>query len=214
MKMKKIARIFMSFFMLLTVLLQNTVTATAAAKSDTLILEMPYGVISDADNKWAIKFSEANNIGRDVEFYARFYINDRSRKVYCVQPLIAAYDGKTYSTVDLSSLIGNGDVETYLGYISAVGYGYRGDTSDEMDWATQIRVWQYLHEWAPDHFPSISNIDSSIQAKIDTINERLKAMTTSPSFNGQTLTFAGIGEDYAITLTDANDVYLYYKFYQ
>lgn len=171
------------------------------AQEDTQIhIDFPVGIIQEEpDNKWAVGFTQATNTGYHYAFYSKMSIN--GRKVYCIEPLVAAEDGKGgYIAADLSSYVGNVQTSRKLEWISALGYGFQGDTSMEMDFATQVRIWQELTPGL------VTHIHPEIQSKIDLINARLKVMYTEVSFKGQTIVLNGYGKEFAKTITDTNNV--------
>ena len=170
----------------------------------TLNVQVPYGLTTNKSYKWATGFTQPVNNGYDSDVYAKFSIN--GQKVYCIDPLRAAIHGAgDYSPQDLGTYTGSPEQAKRLGWISALGYGFNGDTSDEMDYATQIRIWQEVRPGL------VTDIHPDIQAKIDKINERLRVYDTPVSFHNSTIKLYGYGKEYAQTLTDTNGVFNNYN---
>ena len=126
---------------------------------------------------------------------------------YCIEPnveLYASFDPVIHEEQDALSIMEQAgytqaEIEE-IQQIAALGYGFQGDTSEEMNAATQVRIWQV-------HFKDvISNIPSEIQNKIDRINERLRIFKTPISFENQTIELTKTGKENAIVLTDSNGV--------
>ena len=80
--------------------------------------------------------------------------------------------------MDLASYFGNAALTKKLEWISSLGYGYKNDTSLEMDFATQIRIWQEIEPGL------ITHIHPEIQSKIDLINQRLHVMGNTGFLSG------------------------------
>ena len=145
-----------------------------------------------AGDKWAIG-TNSNAYGYDV--YAPLYIN--GTHVYCIQQNALTVDGAgDYSPEALGTYTGSMDLTRKLEYISALGFGFNGDNSQEMDFATQIRIWQEMG------LGSVTNIHPDIQAKIDQINARLNVMYKDVSFNNSTVMLHGYGKENAVTVDD------------
>ena len=126
---------------------------------NTYVMKHLYGTVDDATRKWSIGLTEPNGAGWYSDSFARFYID--GQKVYCVQPLVVAVPGTSdYDVDELDTYTGSAATTRTIKRISALGYGYNGDTSDEMDFATQIRIWQELSPGL------ITNIDPEIQEKL------------------------------------------------
>ena len=179
---------------------------TPVHAESTVTMETPYGLPEDPYSKWAIGLTQPNNVGYTTDVYARLYID--GRKVYCMQPLMMAYSGSgDYSVVDLETFTGTAETSRLVKWISALGYGYNGDTSDEMDFATQIRIWQQLNPGLIDS----STIHADIQAKINEINSRLSVMQTTVSFSGQTVTLKDYGKENGVTLNDTSGTFTNYS---
>lgn len=134
-----------------------------------------------------------------------FSINGQN--AYCVEPNVEIYPSIAMEILDgqaaLNALHTAGYSDSQINemaLISSLGYGYANDFSEEMNAATQVRIWQV-------HFGDvISNIPADIQARIDVINERIRKMNTSLSFENQTVELNGYGEKYAVTLEDTNGI--------
>lgn len=201
--MKKIIHVIMAILCALGLTMQETNMIAYAAEQHVLHVETPYGVTSDPDYKWAVEMTEYTNTGYNVDVYAQLTIN--GQKVYCIDPLRSTIDGAgDYSASALGEYTGNAELNQKLGYINALGYGYNGDTSDEMDFATQIRIWQEMHPGL------ITNIHPDIQAKIDQINQRLNVMYSDVSFAGSTVTLQGYGKEHTQTLEDTAGLFSQY----
>ena len=201
--MKKIIHVFMAILCALGLTMQGTNMIAYAAEQYVLHVETPYGVTLDPNYKWAVGMTEYSNQGYNVDVYAQLTIN--GQKVYCIDPLRNTIDGAgDYSASALGEYTGNAELNQKLGYINALGYGYNGDTSDEMDFATQIRIWQEMRPGL------ITNIHPDIQAKIDQINQRLNVMYSDVSFAGSTVTLQGYGKEHAQTLEDTAGLFSKY----
>ena len=201
--MKKIIHVFMAILCALGLTMQGTNMIAYAAEQYVLHVETPYGVTLDPNYKWAVGMTEYSNQGYNVDVYAQLTIN--GQKVYCIDPLRNTIDGAgDYSASALGEYTGNAELNQKLGYINALGYGYNGVTSDEMDFATQIRIWQEMRPGL------ITNIHPDIQAKIDQINQRLNVMYSDVSFAGSTVTLQGYGKEHAQTLEDTAGLFSKY----
>ena len=201
--MKKIIHVFMAILCALGLTMQGTNMIAYAAEQYVLHVETPYGITLDPNYKWAVGMTEYSNQGYNVDVYAQLTIN--GQKVYCIDPLRNTIDGAgDYSASALGEYTGNAELNQKLGYINALGYGYNGDTSDEMDFATQIRIWQEMRPGL------ITNIHPDIQAKIDQINQRLNVMYSDVSFAGSTVTLQGYGKEHAQTLEDTAGLFSKY----
>lgn len=170
----------------------------------TLNVQVPYGLTTNKSYKWATGFTQPVNNGYDSDVYAKLSIN--GQKVYCIDPLRAAIHGAgDYSPQDLGTYTGSKEKSERLAWISALGYGFNGDTSDEMDYATQIRIWQEVRPGL------VTDIHPDIQAKINQINERLRVYDIPVSFHKADITLYGYGKEYGQTLIDSNGVFSNYK---
>ncbi|WP_304001820.1 MSCRAMM family protein, partial [Faecalicoccus pleomorphus] len=192
-----------AFASVLTIVSLFTGTVHAQDKY-TLNVQIPYGLTTNKNYKWATGFTEPVNNGIDSDVYAKFSIN--GQKVYCIDPLRATIHGAgDYSPQDLGTYTGSPEQAKRLGFISSLGYGFNGDTSDEMDYATQIRIWQEVRPGL------VTHIHPDIQAKINQINERLRVYDTPVSFHKAEVSLYGYGKEYAQNLIDSNNVFQYYK---
>lgn len=180
-------------------------TATVHAQDKyTLNVQVPYGLTTNKSYKWATGFTQPVNNGYDSDVYAKLSIN--GQKVYCIDPLRATIHGAgDYSPQDLGTYTGSKEKSERLAWISALGYGFNGDTSDEMDYATQIRIWQEVRPGL------VTDIHPDIQAKINQINERLRVYDIPVSFHKADITLYGYGKEYGQTLIDSNGVFSNYK---
>lgn len=201
--MRKKIRKYLMILCSLWIVLGN-ILPVHASQGNVVKVECPVGVIADPNNKWAIGLTSATSTGYYSAFYSKLSIN--GKKVYCLEPLVSIVDGAgDYQASDLASYYGNAALTQKLERISGLGYGFQNDYSMEMDFATQIRIWQEISPGL------ITNVHPSIQAKIDLINQRLKVMYTDVSFKNQTVILNGFGEEFAKTLTDTNNVLSYYE---
>lgn len=203
--MKKLKKIFKSLFAcaLASTTILNGSIQSVNASGYTLNVDTPYGLDLSASDKWAIG-TNSNSYGYDV--YAKLSIN--GQKVYCIQQNSLTINGAgDYSPEVLGTYTGNAALTKKLEYISTLGYGFDGDYSDEMDFATQIRIWQEMG------LGSVTNIHQDIQNKINQINDRLNVMYKDVSFANQQIVLHGYGKEFAQTLTDTNGVLQYYKDY-
>lgn len=205
MKKKSIKKVIKSLFATAVTVgsLFNGSIKPVEAAGYTLTVTTPYGVNMSAGDKWAIG-TNSNAYGYDV--YAPLYIN--GTHVYCIQQNALTVDGAgDYSPEALGTYTGSMDLTRKLEYISALGFGFNGDNSQEMDFATQIRIWQEMG------LGSVTNIHPDIQAKIDQINARLNVMYKDVSFNNSTVMLHGYGKENAVTVDDSNGVFSYYHDY-
>lgn len=201
--MKKIMQVLMAFLCAFGLMFQGNNMITYAAEQLVLHVDTPYGVTLDPNYKWAVGMTEYNTSGYNVDVYAKLTIN--GQKVYCIDPLRNTIDGAgDYTASALGSYTGNAELNKKLGYINALGYGFNGDKSDEMDFATQIRIWQEMRPGL------ITNIHPDIQAKINIINQRLNVMYGNVSFAGSTVTLSGYGKDHAKKLEDTSGLFSQY----
>ncbi|MGL5272892.1 MAG: SpaA isopeptide-forming pilin-related protein [Phocaeicola sp.] len=118
--------------------------------------------------------------------------------VFCIEPLILTDVGISYEVTPTDNYLSSAE-KINLGLIGYFGYGYNGDTPDEMMAATQAMIWKYRGYGITDYKPVL-------QEKMNVIQHRMDTFTTRPSFEGQSLEFDGYGKDNAITLTDNNNV--------
>lgn len=163
-------------------------------------VQAPVGVHVNPEDKWAVGTTRPTASGYSSSYYAQLSIH--GQKVYCIQPLASIANGNGgYTAMDLASYFGNAALTKKLEWISSLGYGYKSDRSMEMDFATQIRIWQEISPGL------ITHIHPEIQSKIDLINQRLHVMETQVSFQGQDVTLYGYGKEFAQTLTDQNHVF-------
>lgn len=210
MNKKKIKSI--SIFMITGILMLSALIGdfSLRAANYRLSVEVPYGIDANKDSKWTIGFDRFSNVGESYAVYSRLFVN--TQRVYCIDPLTNTVDGSTATISDLGTLTGaNANDIRQLGYISALGYGFNGDFSDEMDFATEIRIWQYLNVMNSNQYPAITNIHPEIQNKINEINTRLNVMNRSVSFHNTNIVLKGYGKEFAHTLTDTNNVLSYYQ---
>ncbi len=121
--------------------------------------------------------------------------------VFCIEPTILTENGEMYENGDITKKLTK-DMQERLEEIAYVGYGYQGDTSNEMLGATQIRMWQ-------EQGYTVNYIHTDLQKKIDQINERLKMFDKNPSFNGKTVQFDVLktGKENNEILIDTNQVF-------
>lgn len=178
-----------------------TQSLSVLAQSPAIVhVEAPTGVHVDPNDKWAIGTTRPTDSGYSSSYYSKLSIN--GQKVYCLQPLSSIANGNGgYTAMDLASYFGNAALTKKLEWISSLGYGYMNDKTMEMDYATQIRIWQEITPGL------ITNIHPEIQSKIDLINQRLHVMETPVSFQGQDIVLYGYGEEFAQTLNDQNHVF-------
>ena len=200
---KKVFVLMASFFMA-----AGVVTPIAVkAESTPIIVDTPYGLNPDVTTEWTVGLTQTASSGVNYDCYARFYIN--GQKVYCVEPLHQIVEGTAnYDVTDLDVFTGSAETSRIVGWISSLGYGYVGDTTDEMDFATQIRIWQEIEPGL------ITDIHPAIQAKIDQINNRLAAIETAPSFDDTTVELKNFGKDNGVTLTDSTGTFSNYEAYR
>lgn len=175
-----------------------------------LSLVLPYGVSANHE-KWRVNFDRLSNMDLDWSCFA--YYTVANMHLHCMQPLsVAVNNASDYYEDDITRHIDNPAILKELGYINALGYGFRDDYSDEMDWATQICIWQRLHDWAPNVYPQIRNVHPEIQTKVNIVKDRVRMMMTSVAFKDRRLVFEGIGEQYAQYLRDTTNTLGNYTF--
>lgn len=201
-------RIIVSILAIFTIVVSMfTSISTIEANAKTLKVEIPYSV-SGKDDKWAVAIDRLNEDGYDYVIHSYLYLD--GVKLRCVKATQPSQDGAEYQASDFQVNGIGKQVEERLGIIGSLGYGYKNDFSDEMDFATSVRVWQELHANYPNEHAGISNIHPDIQAKLDIINERLKIYDTDVSFHMQEIELTGYGKEFAVTLTDNNGVFKHY----
>ena len=199
---KKLKAIFLAMILSVSAIMSQTMTNVEAA-GYTISVSTPYGTNLDPSSKWAIG---TNAIVYGYDVYANYYVN--GIKCYCIQQNVETIDGASdYSPQALGTYTGNAQLAKRLEYISALGYGFNGDYSQEMDFATQIRIWQEMG------LGTVTNIHPDIQAKIDQINQRLALMDNEVSFNRSQIVLQGYGQEFAQTITDTNGCFSAYLDY-
>lgn len=204
--MKKVLKKIEIFFLLVCILLTYTVTPerVGAVESRDLTLKVifletngsdPSEVSDSLDAKYNVQVSGAET------FSSLSKLTFGDTLVWCIEPDIFTENGEQYEEGDIDELLSAKQQEA-LEEIAYVGYGYDGDTSNEMLGATQVRMWQELGY-------EVTHIHREIQDKIDKINENLKMFEKLPSFHGETYRFDAekTGESNALTLTDTNEVF-------
>ena len=91
-------------------------------------VETPKGLHDDYENKWVIKMSEKSSSGYDSCVYSKIWIDDQ--RVYCVDPLTSVMNGaQDYEQISFGAYVNDAAVREKLSYITALGYGFQGDTS-------------------------------------------------------------------------------------
>ena len=212
MKKHKIAQWIMTILCFFSVFQNLIITKVNAASNDTLVVESAWkrGDSTDAaTNKWVINVRPfyAEMYGQTYNFLTHDKVLEiNGKRVFCLEPLrlINRNYLNQYSLSTLFNIVPDVSIQKQIKWISALGYGFDNDYSDEMAWATQIRIWQEMDA------DLVKSIHPEIQAKIDLINNRLKVMNSSVSWNNQTIILDGYGKEYAKTLTDTNGVFQYY----
>lgn len=192
-----------------TAIESSAVTATCTVYSQAALNS------GNPGEKWNI----ATDSVYGFDTYTVYTVN--GQKAYCVQQPVQIAPG-SYDFTDSTSL-GNflgevslsSDKAARLEQIAAFGYGYGGDTSPEMDFATQIRIWQEMGLGAVD------KVHPDIQAKINQINARLESYDKNISLeqdqetevgkytgtyeNGQVV-LQRAGEEYAAVIHDSTGI--------
>lgn len=142
--------------------------------------------------------------------------NIGGQTVFCLEPNLQAYRDQKYTplsgdaaTVKLKepySTLSYTDAQILqMAKINTVGYGWNGDTSNEMYQATQFMLWEVK-------FPgSLSNYPAGVPEKINEIKQRLKMYDLPVSFANQPIEFTRTGDAGAVTLKDTNEVLQYYQ---
>lgn len=211
---EKISAYFVASLFALSSFLGQTISTTPVYAANTVTVQacdvLHNGGVacsaSTAGGKWYVTFSQNGDWGGNQDFHYKAFVN--GKRVYCVQPLRNIISGTgNYNQQDFTSYVGGAEKAIRLQYITSLGYGFNGDYSEEMDFATQIRIWQELGY-------TLTYIHPEIQAKVNQINERLKIAYTSVDFGTNQVTLKGYGKQNAVTLTDKNGVFQYYKDYQ
>ncbi len=207
--MQKIFRKIFMFFFSVTMCMSGFLSQSIVqASAETITITGTNGLHGVADmspsSKWTVSLP-----GTTYGVLMHVGITIAGHHAYCIEPysdLAFDYYGNgttNYTAKDLGTYFGNAETTQRLSEICYYGYGYDGDTAYDMDWATQIRIWQELG--AP-----IGDIHPDIQAKIDQINEKLRICETKVSFFGEEVTLQGYGKENAATFTDENGVFQYY----
>ncbi|WP_416325191.1 SpaA isopeptide-forming pilin-related protein [[Eubacterium] hominis] len=202
-KIKKISKValaaFYSFFTLLntTPVMASTHTASFTATG------------YEAN----INFSIEDRFSGTVSSPKKYPIYDfriDGQKAYCVEPDVQISNNINYAHEKIYGRsafknIGFSDAQIdRMGYISSLGYGFKGDNSKEMLAATQLLIWRVKK---PNGF---SQIPSAVQAKVDIINNRLNVIYSNVSFKNNTVELQGYGKEHAITLTDVSKTFSAY----
>ena len=182
---------------------------TQPASAATLRITHPHGIITDTSSKWTVGY----NTGQFTQdYYAKMYID--GRLVYCVDAGTQAHNGRNYTGQDLQKWFAAKTGTDGLAHkklieeIAAFGYGFNNDTSDEMDYATQLKIWELTNRGAINE----STIHPEIKAKMKLIQQRLDAyhntkdlswtpVTNTKQKNGN-YEIEGTGEQNAIILQD------------
>lgn len=84
-----------------------------------------------------------------------------------------------------------------------MGYGYNGDTSNAMRFATQIEIWELI---LGKDIPMETDPNGIVQRKRNEINSRIALAKEKPSFHSTTVSLKGYGKEHAVVLKDANSV--------
>ena len=185
--------IFLCFFLSFPVLASSYVITD---------IETPYGTIEEnVPEQWKVYYYQNGSTTRHSTWYGRLYLNNEY--VYCAQVAQLAFNqASDYIPQDVTSYV-SVEKGKRAAYIVALGYGL--DKSQEMDWATQVRLWQEI-----DGTVSSWEIPANIQAKIDIINARLAILDEEVSFKDADITLHGYGIENGITLTDENGIFSCY----
>lgn len=129
---------------------------------------------------------------------AWFKLNGES--VFCVEAKVQAYKEEGYE-IDTTFL----SVQQRHDISLITYFGFTTQAKDEIHYmSTQIMIWQYLGEGIT--FLSPAWETQYYQIKND-INNSINKFKGNASFNKETITLHGIGEDYAVTLTDTNSYF-------
>ena len=182
---------------------------TQPASAATLTFTHPHGrVTGNTSYKWTIGYNPGYKFTED--YYTKMYID--GKHVYCLQPNDQAYTGTTnYSGRDLAKYLGTGKASQKddLELIAAFGYGFNGDTSDEMDYATQIKIWDLTNPGVVNHATVHADIKTKmnqIQKRIDDYNKTkdlsFEAVTSTEKDDAGNYLIKGTGEENAIVLHD------------
>lgn len=158
-------------------------------------------ITKDPSGKWNIGID-----GNVTDYLPAIKFTLDGKIVYCIEPRILTDNGSTYTEGNLSNTLTVAQ-QKKLEQIASVGYGFDGDTSNEMLAATQFRIWMELDS-------DIHTVHTDIQAKIDLINSRLSIYSKIPSFNGNTVSLTSTNNslESSVSLNDTNSVFQYYNF--
>ena len=192
-----------------------TLGGFSSVNAGTLYEERPYGLVMDPASPWRVYIAD------HPPYYGALFspMWMDGNLVYCIQSRRESINGASdYYRQDLAEYLRTQGLDwntseavaNELGIIAGFGYGYAGDTSNEMMWATQIRVWQTLGYYGlPFNSSQISQIDS-IQSKIDIINDRINNYNKNVNFGTSVVTLTGYGQENGVWLTDSSGVFSQY----
>lgn len=88
------------------------------------------------------------------------------------------------------------------------GYGFDGNESNEMRFATQIHIWEVL---TGENIALVKDPKGKVRTCYNLISERLSKCIETPSFHDQTIVLKGYGEANAIEITDTKGVFESYE---
>jgi len=150
-------------------------------------------------------------------------------KVFCIEYDVATEVGLSYTpSQEYTQLTQN--QRRYVQYLAYFGYGYHDDLSYERYAATQFAIWNYIDGYSfsfkayDDSMPETSaatgkknhrlNYDQFIKA-YNEIRQLAKTYydMKKPSFHNTMIKLKGVGENYAVELTDTQDVLSQYESY-
>lgn len=198
-------------------------------KSALAVFYALFAILSSASSVHAAEYYTASWNKTGYKAYRNFNIADRfsdttmgpgnydisdfrinGQKAYCIEPDVQISSNKNYAHEKIYGRsafhkVGFSDSQIdRMGYISSLGYGFQGDTSNEMLAATQLMIWQVKK---PNGF---TQIPSAVKSKMDIIYSRLNVIYSDVSFKGQTIELSGYGKEYAVTVTDTSNTFASY----
>ena len=210
----KVGKTFMSMLFASSSAGMISAFTTQPASAATLTIVNPRGVHPGANNKWTVGY---NNGQFTEDYYAKMYID--GRLVFCIDAGTIAHNHTTnYTGEDLQKWFANRTGSSGLAHktliqeIAAFGYGYDNDTSDEMCYATQLKIWDLTNPGAitqstihPDIKAKMNLIQKRVDAYNKTKNLSFEAVTSTEKDDAGNYLIKGTGEENAIVLRDTTN---------
>ena len=195
--MKKLFKTIISIFLTIGIC-SNTIPIYA---SEPINMEYVHGSMSATiDPKWKTLFTNEDGT-RLQSLYVDITLGNQH--VYCVQPSQLVQIGNTdYTSKSMESVFGTTKTKDAQ-YAYALGYAL--NKSDEMDYATQIVIWQAL-------YPGLSDFDyaSETEKRVNDLWNRIKIMKTNVKFETKDIVLYDYGIENGVTLTDSSGVFTNY----